>query len=129
MKNKRYLFLLTGFLLTMCTTGTNTASLLTIEDYIETGYVDAVSVSTPFSKERGVPVFCGEFGVYMIQIPNADRVKWYKFVCDELNKRNISWTSWDYFGGFGIFKTDEKGDFKSELNVEVIKAMGFKTQA
>jgi endoglucanase len=79
-----------------------------------------------FSKKRGVPVFCGEFGVYMIQSPQADRVKWYKFICFELNKRNIPWTSWDYFGGFGIFKTDKKGDFKSDVNIDVINAMGLK---
>ena len=78
-----------------------------------------------FSKERGVPVFCGEFGVYMIQCPQKDRVKWYEFICDALKKRNIPWTSWDYFGGFGIFKTDKKGDFKTDVDIDVIRAMGF----
>ena len=78
-----------------------------------------------FAKERGVPVFCGELGVFMIQSPPADRVKWYQFVCRELEKRGIPWLSWDYFGGFGIFKTIEKGDFKTGLNVDVVRAMGF----
>jgi len=78
-----------------------------------------------FAKNRGVPIFCGELGVFMIQSPPADRVKWYQFVCSELEKRGIPWLSWDYFGGFGIFKTEKKGDFKTDLNVEVIRAMGF----
>ena len=81
-----------------------------------------------FAKERGVPVFCGEFGVFNIQCSPEDRVKWYKFVCDELNKREISWTSWDYFGGFGLFNTERtqfRGDFKTDLNIELVKAMGF----
>ena len=78
-----------------------------------------------FAKERNVPVFCGEFGVYMIQSPAEDRVKWYEFVCDALNKRNIPWASWDYFGGFGIFKTDRGGDFTTDLNTGVVRAMGF----
>jgi endoglucanase len=77
-----------------------------------------------FSKERDVPVFCGEFGVYMIQSPKEDRVTWYKFVSDALVRRNISRTSWDYYGGFGVFN-DERGSFNHDLNVEVVRAMGF----
>ena len=79
-----------------------------------------------FAKDRNVPVFCGELGVFMIQSPPLDRVKWYQFVTSELNKRNISWASWDYFGGFGIFKTLKKGDFNTDLNTDVVSAMGFK---
>jgi len=81
--------------------------------------------ASAFSRERGVPVFCGEFGVFMIQSPPADRVKWYEFTCGALDKRGIPWTSWDYFGGFGIFKTDRKGDFKSDINGDIVRAMGF----
>ncbi|MDR2596334.1 MAG: glycoside hydrolase family 5 protein [Treponema sp.] len=86
----------------------------------------ALDKAAAFSKERDVQVFCGEFGVFMIQSPEVDRVNWYKLICDALNKRNIPWTSWDYFGGFGIFKTDKKGDFNSDVNTDVVRAMGFK---
>jgi len=84
-----------------------------------------LDIAAAFSKERDVQVFCGEFGVFMIQSPEADRVNWYRLICDALNKRNIPWTSWDYFGGFGIFKTGKKGDFKSDVNADVVRAMGF----
>jgi endoglucanase len=77
-----------------------------------------------FSKERDAPVFCGEFGVYLIQSPKEDRVTWYKFVSDALDRRNISRTSWDYYGGFGVFN-GERGSFNHDLNVEVVRAMGF----
>ena len=77
-----------------------------------------------FSIERDVPVFCGEFGVFMINSNNEDRVRWYEFVTDALDARNISRTSWDYYGGFGIFK-GERGNFNHDLNVEVVRAMGF----
>ena len=87
-----------------------------------TGKLDRV---VAFSRERDVPVFCGEFGVYMIQSPADDRVKWYKFTAGELAKRNIAWASWDYFGGFGIFNKPFGGDFNSDLNVAVVRAMGF----
>jgi endoglucanase len=79
-----------------------------------------------FSKEQDVPVFCGEFGVFMIQSPQADRVKWYEFICGELTRLNFSWTCWDYFGGFGIFKTQWRGEFPADLDIDIVNAMGFK---
>ena len=78
-----------------------------------------------FSRERNVPVFCGEFGVYMINSPPEDRVVWYELVTEALNRRSISWTSWDYFGGFGLFNNEGWGDFNSDLNVGVVRALGF----
>jgi len=78
-----------------------------------------------FSKERKAPVFCGEFGVYMIQSPAKDRVIWYGIVTGMLQRRNIARASWDYFGGFGIFNTPTGGDFTADVNVDVVRAMGF----
>ena len=78
-----------------------------------------------FSRERDVPVFCGEFGVFMIQSPAESRIRWYEFVCRALKERNLSWTCWDYFGGFGIFNTQFRGDFPSDLNNDIVCAMGF----
>jgi endoglucanase len=78
-----------------------------------------------FAKARDVPVFCGEFGVYMIQSPEADRVRWYQFVSDALDRRNIARTSWDYFGGFGMFNSIRGGNFYADLNTGVVSAMGF----
>ena len=78
-----------------------------------------------FSKERNVPVFCGEFGVYMINSLNEDRVRWYEIVTAALDKRNISRASWDYYGGFGVFNSEGRGDFYADLNTDVVRAMGF----
>jgi len=79
-----------------------------------------------FSRERGdIALLCGEFGVF---IPNSlpeDRVRWYQTVTQLLAERGIARTSWDYYGGFGIFQTDGGGSFDSDLNVEVVKALGF----
>jgi endoglucanase len=78
-----------------------------------------------FSRERNVPVFCGEFGVYMINSLNEHRIRWYEIVTAALAKRNISRTSWDYYGGFGVFNSENGGDFSSDLNIHVVRAMGF----
>jgi len=77
-----------------------------------------------FSKERNVPVFCGEFGVFMVNSPKEDRARWYELVAKALDSRGISRTSWDYYGGFGVFN-DGYGDFNTDLNTEVVSAMGF----
>jgi endoglucanase len=80
-----------------------------------------------FSRARDVPVFCGEFGVYMIQSPAKDRVKWYEFITGALERRNIARANWDYFGGFGIFNNEAGGDFNSDINIDVVRALGFIT--
>jgi endoglucanase len=78
-----------------------------------------------FAKERGVSVYCGEFGVYMKQCDPGSRARWYGFLCGALKERGIPWACWDYFWGFGLFKTQERGDFKTDLNMDVVRAMGF----
>jgi len=77
-----------------------------------------------FSLERDVPVFCGEFGVLMKNSKNEDRLRWYEFVSKALDARNISRASWDYYGGFGVFNSDN-GSFKHDLNTGIAAAMGF----
>jgi endoglucanase len=78
-----------------------------------------------FSRERKVPVFCGEFGVYMIQSPAKDRIIWYELITGMLERRNIARASWDYFGGFGIFNNPEGGDFRGDVNIDLVRVMGF----
>jgi endoglucanase len=77
-----------------------------------------------FSKVRNVPIFCGEFGVFMAHSPPADRITWYEFITKAFVRRNISRTSWDYRGGFGIFNIDN-GSFATDVNIGVVRAMGF----
>jgi endoglucanase len=86
---------------------------------------ESLDKAAAFSKERDVPVFCGEFGVYMIQSPAEDRVKWYEFTANALDERNISRASWDYYGGFGLFNNKMGGDFNTDLNAGVVRALGF----
>jgi len=90
-----------------------------------TKLADTLDRVVAFSSERGVPVFCGEFGVYIPNSPPEDRVRWYEFVTDALDRRNIARTSWDYYGSFGIFNTGRRGDINHDLNVAVVRAMGF----
>ncbi len=78
-----------------------------------------------FRNKRGKPVFCGEFGVYNRNSRDEDRVYWYESVRNILEKYAIPWTSWDYRGGFGLFKKDSDEFFGSDLNLPLLKVLGF----
>jgi endoglucanase len=80
-----------------------------------------------YARKWNAKVFCGEFGAMLDNNFQEDRVRYYRTICRLLDERNIARTSWDYYGvsGFGVFKTGGSRDFYSELNVDLVKAMGF----
>jgi endoglucanase len=109
------------------------------EEYPRTGTIEAIESFfdeyVDFSIARNAPVFCGEFGCNCFAVGKEERVKWYAIVTKLLDERGIARTSWDYYGGFGIFEMDfgrprEKGrrimpEFPQQLNRELVEAMGF----
>lgn len=87
-----------------------------------------------FSLERNAPVYCGEFGCFNFKADPVERVHWYEIVTKLLSERGISRTSWDYYGGFGIFKMNpdmfrmrRAPEFPKELDLDIVKAMGLNT--
>ena len=84
-----------------------------------------IDIAVAFSQQRGVPVFCGEFGVYIPNSVNESRVNWYKVVVDYLNESGIAWTMWDYHGGFGVFEEGGEGLFDHDLNVPLLESLSF----
>ena len=83
-----------------------------------------INVAIDFSNQRHVPVFCGEFGVYKPNSADTQRVYWYEIVCQYLEDNGIPRTSWDYQGGFGLFKDGTNELFEHDLNVPLVEAMG-----
>jgi endoglucanase len=88
-----------------------------------------IDIAIRFKKTRNVPVFCGEFGVYIPNSRNDHRVIWYETVRKYLEENGIPWTTWDYHGGFGLFKKDSKGQFDHDLNIPLLKALGLNAPA
>ena len=78
-----------------------------------------------FARDRGVRIFCGELGVYKPNSADADRVRWYRDVRTWLEEAGVAWTSWDYHGGFGLFRPLAGGRFQSDLDVPLAEALGF----
>jgi endoglucanase len=78
-----------------------------------------------FRNSRNVKIFCGEFGVYIPNSPENDRTIWYETVRQYLNENDIPWTTWDYKGGFGLFKKGSDELFEHDLNVPLLQSLGF----
>ena len=57
------------------------------------------------AKELGLPLYCGEFGVYNAA-QEPDRSQWYKDMLEIFEEQNVSWANWNYksdqFGFVGM---------------------------
>jgi len=84
-----------------------------------------IDIAVNFRNTRNVPVFCGEFGVYIPNSDTADRVNWYQSVRTYLEEKGIAWTIWDYKGGFGLFDKSSNELFDYDLHVSLLVALGF----
>ena len=93
-------------------------------DGTETRVRELIDVAVDFSRSRGVPVFCGEFGVLRRNSENQHRIYWYDLVRNYLEEQGIPWTIWDYQGGFGLFEAETNELFEHDLNVPLLEALG-----
>jgi endoglucanase len=84
---------------------------------------ELIDIAVAFRDQRGVPLFCGEFGVYQPTSLEEHRVAWYKEVRTYLDSMHIAWTMWDYHGGFGLFKEEGEGLFDHDLNIPLLEAL------
>lgn len=85
-----------------------------------------LDIAIDFKTTYNVPVFCGEFGVYMPNSDNTERVAWYEIVRRYLEDNDIAWTIWDYKHAFGLFNRNSNEQFDYDLNVPLLEALGFK---
>jgi len=99
------------------------------KDYPKDGTIEAlakkIDIAANFIKQRNVPVYCGEFGVVMWNAPPEDRVRFYKLVREALEARNIAWTMCGYYDSNGLFDGTAWSDINTDLNVELVQALGF----
>ncbi len=88
-----------------------------------------IDIAAQFKQSRNVPVFCGEFGVYIPNSNNTERVFWYDTMRKYLEEEGIPWTMWDYHGGFGLYKDGGNDLFEHDLNVPLLQALGMNVPA
>jgi endoglucanase len=99
-----------------------------INNYFSDGTINKVKslidIAANFKDQRSARVFCGEFGVYIPNSSDSDRVKWYEVVRQYFETKGIPWTIWDYTGGFGLFEKNSNELFDYDLNVPMLQALG-----
>ena len=86
---------------------------------------ELLDIAISFRNERNVPIFLGELGVLMNNSAADDRVYWHRVVREYIEENSISWTLWDYHGGFGVFEPGSGGQFDHDLNLPLLEALGF----
>jgi len=58
------------------------------------------------ARRAGLPLYCGEWGV-IDKAPTEPRVRWYQDMRSVLEENGVAWATWDYKGGFGLWKNGE----------------------
>lgn len=65
-----------------------------------------ISPAIKIARETGLPLYCGEFGVYPT-IPDDPKLHWYRDMCDIFKTNDIAFCHWCYKGDFPVL--DENG--------------------
>ena len=82
-----------------------------------------VATMYEWAQRRGVPLYCGEFGVYKAFADPKARATWISDMRNALESKHIGWAMWDYQGGFGLVT---KGSGGTVVDPAVANALGLK---
>lgn len=100
------------------------------DDWLGTGWsgtdidkfriADKLDKAVAWSRAHNRPLLLGEFGAYDKAVMD-DRVRWTRFVREEVQKRNIPWAYWELWDGFGLFDRST-GMFRKPLLQSLLPA-------
>jgi len=94
------------------------------EAHWDAARVDAeIEKAVDWGKQHGVPVWCGEFGVYKSYTEPAARAAWLHDMRVAFEAHKIGWSMWDYQGSFALVN---KKDGKTAVDESVVGALGLK---
>jgi len=89
--------------------------------------VDAtIKFASLWSEQYHVPVYCGEFGVYIPVSNPTMRAQWIHDMRVAFEHYHVGWAMWDYQTSFGVVA---KKDGKAVPNELVVKALGLNEKA
>ena len=76
-----------------------------------------------WAQRRGVPLYCGEFGVYKAFASPTARATWISDVRNALESKHIGWAMWDYQGSFALVTKSQQG---TTPDPAILTALGLK---
>jgi len=85
---------------------------------------DRFGQAIEWGKTYGVPLYCGEFGVYPLVAPGDSRARWFADFGSILGENRVGWASWGWDEGFGINRGHKDG--KIVVDEIVAKSLGLK---
>lgn len=74
------------------------------------------------AKEYGLQLYCSEFGC-LPNIPRDMRLRYFQDITDVFRQNNISYSSWDYKGHFGIVTYDNENRKPTYIDTTLIKLL------
>ncbi len=66
-----------------------------------------------WGKQQNRPIYLGEFGAYS-KADMPSRVLWTDFIARQAEKRNFSWSYWEFCSGFGVYDS-ARNQWRTEL--------------
>jgi len=82
-----------------------------------------IAEASSWGRIHGVPVHCGEFGVYPPGSPATDRINWLDDTVDAFAREGIAWSIWAWDDAFGLGRVFEDGVMKYDRSAAA--AVGF----
>lgn len=73
---------------------------------------------------HGVPLYCGEFGVFPVHAKAEHRANWFRDFGQVLAENRIGWGVWGWDEGFGLNRRRQEG--RPVIDVVVAEALGLK---
>jgi aryl-phospho-beta-D-glucosidase BglC (GH1 family) len=90
--------------------------------------LDAMAAAAQkWGRDHGVPVYCGEFGVYRRYATESERTAWLHDVRTALERHGIGWALWDYAGGFAV--ANRKQGEAPVADMPTLTALGLRYRA
>jgi aryl-phospho-beta-D-glucosidase BglC (GH1 family) len=84
-----------------------------------------IASAADWGARHGVPVWCGEFGVYKAYSEPAARAAWLHDMRIGFEAHKVGWAMWDYQGGFALVA---KANGRTTVDASVASALGLKAQ-
>ena len=56
-----------------------------------------------YAKSKNLPIYLGEFGCIIENVPAQARQQWYKDMVSVLDELQIPYSVWDLYGAFSVF--------------------------
>jgi len=80
-----------------------------------------IAAVAEWAKQREVPLYCGEFGVFKNYSDPHARATWISDTRTALESKQIGWAMWDYDGNFGLATKTDAGIVVDE---NILHALG-----